>query len=49
MMKHLAMLEAAGLVISERRGHDKWLWFNTAPIQWIHQRCTTASRRSMPS
>ena len=41
VMKHLATLEAAGLVISERRGRDKLLWFNAAPIQWIHERWTT--------
>ena len=41
VMKHLATLEAAGLVISERRGRDKLLWFNPAPIQWIHERWTT--------
>ena len=41
VMKHLATLEAAGLVISERRGRDKLLWFNAAPLQWIHERWTT--------
>lgn len=41
VMKHLATLEAAGLVITERRGRDKLLWFNPAPIQWIHERWTT--------
>ncbi|MES2957350.1 MAG: helix-turn-helix transcriptional regulator [Pseudomonadota bacterium] len=41
VMKHLATLEAAGLVISERRGRDKLLWFNPTPIQWIHERWTS--------
>ena len=41
VMKHLATLEAAGLVIAERRGRDKLLWFNPAPIQWIHERWTS--------
>lgn len=41
VMKHLATLEAAGLVIAEREGRDKRLWFNAAPIQWIHERWTT--------
>lgn len=41
VMKHLATLEAAGLVLSERRGRDKLLWFNAAPIQWIHERWST--------
>lgn len=38
VMKHLAVLEAAGLVIAERAGRDKRLWFNVVPIQWIHER-----------
>lgn len=41
VMKHLNTLEAAGLVITERRGRDKLLWFNAAPIQWIYERWTT--------
>ena len=36
-----ATLEGAGLVLSERRGRDKLLWFNAAPIQWIHERWST--------
>jgi DNA-binding transcriptional ArsR family regulator len=41
VMKHLTTLEAAGLVVTERRGRDKLLWFNPTPIQWIHERWTT--------
>ena len=41
VMKHLATLEGAGLVIAEREGRDKRLWFNAAPIQWIHERWTS--------
>jgi DNA-binding transcriptional ArsR family regulator len=41
VMKHLATLEAAGLVIAEREGRDKRLWINAAPIQWIHERWTS--------
>jgi DNA-binding transcriptional ArsR family regulator len=41
VMKHLAVLEHAGLVIAERAGRDKQLWFNAAPLQWIHERWTT--------
>ena len=41
VMKHLTVLEGAGLVIAERDGRDKRLWFNTVPIQWIHERWTT--------
>jgi DNA-binding transcriptional ArsR family regulator len=41
VMKHLSTLERAGLVIAEREGRDKRLWFNAVPIQWIHERWTT--------
>jgi len=41
VMKHLAVLEAAGLVIAQREGRDKRLWFNVVPIQWIHERWTS--------
>ncbi len=38
VMKHLRVLEAAGLVISEREGHERRLWFNVVPVQLIHER-----------
>ena len=41
VMKHLATLEAAGLVIAERSGRERLLWFDPTPIQWIDQRWTT--------
>ena len=41
VMKHLATLEAAGLVIAERSGRERRLWFDPTPIQWIHDRWTT--------
>lgn len=41
VMKHLAVLENAELVLSEREGRDKRLWFNAVPLQWIYQRWTT--------
>jgi DNA-binding transcriptional ArsR family regulator len=41
VMKHLATLEAAGLVIAERSGRERLLWFDPTPIQWIHERWTT--------
>ena len=40
-MKHLAIIEAAGLVISEKQGRVRKLYFNVAPIQMIHDRWTT--------
>ena len=41
VMKHLTTLEAAGLVIAERSGRERRLWFDPTPIQWIHDRWTT--------
>src|SRR5262245_35193042 len=38
VMKHLGVLEAAGLVISEREGRERRLWFNPVPMQLIHER-----------
>ena len=40
VMKHLNTLEAARLVIAERSGRERLLWFNPTPIQWIHERWT---------
>ncbi len=41
VMKHLAVLEAAGLVVSERAGRERRLWFNPVPIHMIYDRWTT--------
>ena len=41
VMKHLAVLEDANLVISEKVGRERLLWFNPVPIQMIHDRWTT--------
>jgi len=41
VMKHLAMIEAAGLIISQKHGRVRKLYFNVAPIQMIHDRWTT--------
>ena len=45
VMKHLSVLEAAGLVITEREGREKRLWFNAVPIQWIYERWTHRVQR----
>ena len=42
VMKHLAVLEAASLVVSEKEGRKRRLYFNAAPIQMIYDRWTTA-------
>jgi predicted transcriptional regulator len=41
VMKHLAVLEAGGLVVSQREGRQRRLWFDPTPIQFIHERWTT--------
>ena len=40
-MKHLAVLEAADLVISSKEGRVRKLYFNAVPIQLIYDRWTT--------
>ena len=40
VMKHLSVLEKAGLLISEKKGRRKSLFFNAVPIQQIHERWT---------
>ncbi len=41
VMKHLTVLEQAGLLISEKRGRTRSLYFNTVPIQMIYERWST--------
>ena len=41
VMKHLAVLEQAGLIISEKTGRTRRLYFNSVPIQQIHERWTS--------
>ena len=41
VMKHLRVLEAAGLVRSEKHGRARALYFNAVPIQAIYDRWTT--------
>jgi predicted transcriptional regulator len=41
VMKHLRVLEEAGLVISRREGRSRRLFFNAVPIQMIYDRWTT--------
>ena len=38
VMQHLAVLEAAGLVIAEKRGRERWNHLNALPIRDIHDR-----------
>ena len=41
VMKHLGVLEGAGLIHSEKVGRERKLYFNTVPIQMIYDRWTT--------
>lgn len=41
VMKHLAVLERADLVISRKEGRSRLLYFNAVPIQRIHDRWTS--------
>lgn len=41
VMKHLNVLETAGLIVSERQGRTRRLYFNPTPIQMIYERWTT--------
>lgn len=38
VMKHLDVLEEAGLVIVRREGRERWNHLNTVPIQQIYER-----------
>lgn len=40
VLKHLVLLEAAGLLISEKQGRVRRLYFNAVPIQLVHERWT---------
>jgi DNA-binding transcriptional ArsR family regulator len=47
VMKHLKVLEEAGLVVSRKSGREKLHYLNPVPIQLIHDRWITkyAARR----
>lgn len=38
VQKHLATLEQAELLTSERQGRERKLWFNPVPLQLVHER-----------
>ncbi|WP_200815299.1 ArsR/SmtB family transcription factor [Amphiplicatus metriothermophilus] len=40
VMKHLAVLEEAGLVVSQKDGRARRLYFNPMPIQLVYDRWT---------
>lgn len=40
IMKHLAVLEESGLIVSQKDGRARRLYFNAVPIQMIYDRWT---------
>lgn len=40
VMKHLAVLEKAGLIVSRKQGRERVFFFNAVPIQQIYERWT---------
>jgi DNA-binding transcriptional ArsR family regulator len=41
VMKHIAVLQAANLIVSEKVGRERHLWFNPVPVQMIYDRWTS--------
>lgn len=42
VMKHLGVLEAAGLVLARKRGREVWHYLNAVPLQRIYERWVSA-------
>lgn len=40
VMKHIDVLESAGLIISQRNGRERTLYFNAVPLQQVHEQWT---------
>jgi uncharacterized protein YndB with AHSA1/START domain/DNA-binding transcriptional ArsR family regulator len=38
VMRHLAVLTAAGLVVSRKRGRERWHYLNAVPLERLHRR-----------
>ena len=41
VLKHVQVLEEAGLVLSKKEGRERHLFFNPIPVQELHDRWTT--------
>jgi predicted transcriptional regulator len=41
VLKHVRVLERAGLIHSERKGRERKLYFNIVPIQMVHDEWTS--------
>src|SRR5881227_3338971 len=49
VMKHLKVLEEAGLVVTKRRGREKLHFLNAVPIRLIHDRWVSKYAEPMAS
>src|SRR6266542_1674516 len=49
VMKHLRLLEEAGLVVSRRRGREKLQFLNPVPIRLVHDRRVSKSAEPWPA
>lgn len=49
VMKHLGILEQAGLVLVRREGRFRWNYINAVPIQRICERWVSRHTRSLAS
>ena len=49
VMKHLRLLEAANLIVSEKSGRSRLLYFNIMPIQALYERWTNQYDRAWAS
>ena len=49
VMKHLKVLEEAGLVVTKRRGREKLHFLNAVPIRLIHDRWVSKYAEPMVS
>ncbi len=49
VMKHLRVLETAGLIHSEKVGRERRMYFNAVPIQLIYEAWTTEFSREWAS
>jgi DNA-binding transcriptional ArsR family regulator len=47
VMKHLRVLETAGLIHSEKVGRERRMYFNAVPIQLIYEAWTTDYSREL--
>jgi predicted transcriptional regulator len=47
VMKHLRVLERAGLIHSEKVGRERRMYFNAVPIQLIYEAWTTEFSRDL--